>query len=108
MHERAKLEKIKIRRKQHLLQLMFKQKERPFLWKNKRRRRSGAVTRNSLKHQFALKRTKTERYKKSITNEAPQLWNSLPAELQNAQELRLFKYKLKQYLTPINPAEMLQ
>ena len=63
------------------------------------------VTRNSLKHQFALKRIKIERYKKSITNKAPQLWNALPTGLQNAQDLRLFKYQLQKYLKPINPAE---
>ena len=41
MHLLAGLEKLKHRRKQHLLQLMYKQKENPFLWKRKKRRSVG-------------------------------------------------------------------
>ena len=99
VHKEAKLDPLHIRRKQHILQTMFKQVHEPFLWKLKKARKSGVVTRSCKKKQFIIKRIKTEKLKKSVTNKAPRLWNSLPKGLQNATDPNYFKFKLKEHLT---------
>ena len=95
VHRLANLETLECRRTQHILQLMFKQKDNPFLWKWKKVRRSGAMTRSSKKKQFRLKVAKTERYQRSVTNKAPHMWNELPKEVQNIADLRHFKLEIK-------------
>ena len=45
-HKLAKLDKLTHRRKQHVLRLMFSQKDNPFLWKRKAKRTVGVVTRS--------------------------------------------------------------
>ena len=71
VHRLARLEKLADRRKSHLTQIMFKQKENPFLWKRKKRRASGVATRSSQKKQFVTVRAKTEKFMKSVTNSGP-------------------------------------
>ena len=94
-HKLAKLDRLKHRRRQHLLQIMFKQKENPFLWKRKKKRKVGVSTRSGKNKQFVLRCAKSEHYKKSVTYRAPELWNKLPLDLQNATDITQFKHKLK-------------
>ena len=98
VHRLAKLEKLSDRRDLHLTQIMFRQKENPFLWKRKKRRTSGVTTRSGRKKQFVIPRAKTEKFKKSITIKAPTAWNSLPESMQKIQDLRLFKFSLKKHI----------
>ena len=95
VHRLAKLDTLKVRREQHTLQLMFKQRDNPFLWKKKRVRRSGVLTRSAGKKQFILKKHKTERFQRSVTNKAPLLWNKLPKNIQDIRELNLFKQTIR-------------
>ena len=94
-HKLAKLERLNHRRKQHVLQLMFKQKDNPFLWTRKKRRTVGVVTRSGKNKQFTLAKPKSGHYRKSITNKAPEFWNKLPLDVQDATNILHFKYKLK-------------
>ena len=55
VHRLAKLEKLGQRRKEHVLQLMFKQMEQPLSWEKKIRRRSGVNTRSGKKETFCYK-----------------------------------------------------
>ena len=102
VHSMAKLDRLHIRRQQHIMQLMYKQKDHPFLWARKTARRSGVATRSSKKKQFILKKVKTEKLRKSITNKAPHLWNKLPKEIQNLPDIKLFKFRLTQHLKKID------
>ena len=94
-HRLAKVDQLKHRRRQHLLQLMFAQKDNPFLWARKKKRRTGVTTRNGKTKQFVLIHAKSEHFKKSITNKAPELWNKLSRDLRNATDIAMFKHKLK-------------
>ena len=103
-HKLAKLDKLSSRRKQHVLQLMYKQQTNAFLWKKKSKRHLGATTRSAGKNQFVLRRIKTERFKRSVTNKAPQLWNALPYGIQELPDIHLFKRKLRGHVN--NPREV--
>ena len=98
VHAKAKLDTLQDRRKQHIAQLMFKQRDNPTLRERKGRRRLGVATRSSMKKQFKLCRIKTKRLKNSITDKAPRLWNKLPKEVQDIRELGLFKSRFKAYM----------
>ena len=99
VHKLAKIDNLKVRREMQLSQIMFKQKDDPFLWRRKKKRSSGVTTRSALKKLFVITQAKTEKFKKSITNKAPALWNSLPRDIQVAQDLRLFKHLVRKHLT---------
>ena len=103
VHKLAKLDTLSVRRQQHTLQLMFKQKNSPTLWKRKKSRRSGVATRSERKKLFNITRARTEKLKKSITCRAPQLWNSLPKEIQHIKDLRLFNLVVKKHLSIKTP-----
>ena len=105
VHRLAKLETLQVRRDLHTLQLMYKQSAFPFLWKKKRARKCGATTRSSSKKQFILRKFKTEKFKKSVTNAAPHQWNNLPKQLQCLQDLTLFKHQTREYLANCNKDE---
>ena len=98
VHRLARMDKLHLRRKQHIIQLMFCQQSNPFLWDRRIRRRSGISTRSSYKKQFVLKKSRTEKLRNSVTSRAPYLWNELPADLQNTANLKLFKIKLYKHL----------
>ena len=102
VHCKVKSDKLCMRRKQHIIQLKYKQRENPFLWKRKASRRRGARTRYNNKKLFVLKTVKTERLVKSITVQAPSLWNSLPQDLQEIPGQSLFKSSLRKFLTNKN------
>ena len=100
VHKLAKLEKLHVRRKQHMLQLMYKQLENTLLWQRKTSRTSrtsGVATRSSKKKSFVMRKTKTEKYKKSITVTAPNHWNALPQKVQAIKDPHTFKRALKQH-----------
>ena len=103
VHRLAKLEKLEVRREQHALHLMFKQRDNPFLWKRKKQRRAGVSTRSGNKKQFILRKFKTEKFKKCVTNRAPMMWNELPKDIQDLQNLNLFKLHLQKHLPTIEP-----
>ena len=86
VHRLAKLDPLRIRRKKHILQLMHKQQhsQGPKLWNKKRVQREGVRTRNSHRKLFAVKKCRKERYRKSITNKAPYLWNLMPNNIQDS------------------------
>ena len=105
VHKLAQLYTLSARRKQHMLQLMFKQKDSPTLWKQKKNRRSGVTTRSAKKQLFTITRARTEKLKKSITCRAPRLWNCLPREIQHIKNLRLFNMEVKKYLKDGNKLE---
>ena len=94
-HTKAKLDKLSLRRKYQMLQLMFKQRSNPFLWKMKTKRRKGLPTRSTNKLLFTQYRPKTERFRKSITVQAPTHWNSLPEKVQNLENMSIFKHSIR-------------
>ena len=98
VHKLARLDKLKTRRDLQLTQIMFQQNENPSLWRKKKRRASGIMTRSSQKKQFITTRARTEKFIKSITNRAPSLWNALPSAVQNVVDLGLFKNQLRKHL----------
>ena len=98
VHERAKLETLENRRKLHILQLMHKQLGGSFLCKRKKRRKSGVVTRSAKKKLFSTRQVKTEKFKKSITNKAPLLWNARPVEIQNIPDRSTFQRELLKHI----------
>ena len=101
-HSMAKLDKLSLRRKHQILQLMFKQKSNPSLWKRKTKKKQGLATRSANKQLFIQYRPKSEKFKKSITVQAPTLWNSLPENIQNLENIALFKNSLRSVPADIN------
>ena len=95
LHTEAKLLKLKDRRHIHILLHMYQLAQMPDfkLWKS--HQTTGTKTRSSKKKIITTRRPKTEKFKRSITNQGPKLWNSLPANLQKADSYHEFKSQVK-------------
>ena len=89
LHTEAKLELLKVRRKYHMLQHVFKTSQLSGFkgWK----RSSIIKTRSSKRRLMALRKPNTNKYKRSITYKGPKMWNALPTDAQTAPNLWQFK-----------------
>ena len=93
LHRRAKLQKLKNRREQHLLSHMFdivsygRQLRKPRL--------SGVRTRSQNKKMIKLRKPNTEKYKKSLAYMGPQKWNSLPDQYHHLKTRLHFNTRIK-------------
>ena len=96
-HVEAKLLKLGICRKAHMLQFAFRQKSNRKLLI---RKRVGCSTRSSSKTLFKLKKPTTEKYKKSLSYNGFKLWSSLPAGIQSLKESVSFKTRIAMLLSP--------
>ena len=88
LHEEAKLYKLKFRREQHTLNLMFDWALDPGKLKTKRIK--GLATRSSSKKLLRLKKPRTEKFRNCLTYLGPKKWNSLPVNMQLAGAKTLF------------------
>ena len=91
LHILANLKPLKIRRKLHLLQFVFRKKHDKKLLA---RRAAGRVTRSSGKILFNLKKPRTEKYKTCVSYYGFKLWNQLPASIQGIELPQVFKRKI--------------
>ena len=97
LHKEAKLQKLNVRRKVHVLQFVYRKKQDKTLLV---RAPTGRVTRSGKKINFKLRKPNTEKYKSSISYYGFKLWNQLPLALQNIDEAICFKYRVKALLYP--------
>ena len=96
IHFEAKLDKLAIRRKHHILLYMFREiAQGRTKFKNTSKR---ITTRLSKKKNVRTNRPKLEKYKKSLTYVAPKLWNTLPVHLQKTESYPLFNISVLQNL----------
>ena len=102
VHLEANLLKLKDRRKQHILQHMYKISNKKTFqgWKT---RTSGVKTRQGKKKLMQLKRPNTTTFQNSLTYQGPRRWNMLPIEIQNAEDYPTFKQKLVKHLSERPP-----
>ena len=96
-HKLAKLDKLNLRRSEHLLIHMFKLAQNVNMLKKRDHNR--VSTRSSLKKIMTVKRPNTEKFRKSVTYKGKQLWNNLPERLHNISTVQLFKLELHRWLT---------
>ena len=89
LHAEANLLKLKYRREQHQLNLMFDRSQDKSLIK--KHRKEGVTTRSCKKKLLCTRRPKTERFKKSLAYTGPKKWNSLPEGLQQSSSRVEFK-----------------
>ena len=97
LHKEAKLQKLNVRRKVHVLQFVYRKKQDKTLLV---RAPTGRVTHSGKKINFKLRKPNTEKYKSSISYYGFKLWNQLPLALQNIDEAICFKYRVKALLYP--------
>ena len=90
LHKEAKLDKLKVRRKRHILQFLFHKKTNSKLIVRMPR---GRVTRSASKVLFKLKKPNSEKFKVSLHYSG--LWNALPAVLQKLDDPVCFKHRIK-------------
>ena len=92
LHKEAKLQKLKIRRRTHLLLHMFQLSQLQNFkgWKPKSRIR----TRSSYKKSMLLKKPNTVRYQNSIAYIGPKSWNALPIDIQRSDNYYQFKQRV--------------
>ena len=96
-HRLAKLDKLNLRRSEHLLIHMFKLAQNVNMLKKRDSKK--IFTRSSLKKIMSNKRPNTEKYRKSVTYRGKQLWNNLPTRLHDISTLQFFKLELHKWLT---------
>ena len=92
IHKESNLLKLKHRREMHLLQFMFTKKDDPHL--RKARRKSGVVTRASVKLNLIVRKSRTEKYKKCVSYRGTKTWNKLPVTTQTSENKFVFKSKI--------------
>ena len=89
LHTEANLLKLKYRREQHLLNLMF---DRAQTEASLRKPSKSAIkTRSQSKKLLMLKRPRTEKFKKSLAYAGPTKWNLLPEAVQHECSKDTFK-----------------
>ena len=89
LHAEVDLLKLKFRREQHLLSLMYDQAQKGHLLST--RKKNCIVTRSHKKKLFKTKRPRTEKFKKSVAYTGPKMWNDLPAEFHQTETKEEFK-----------------
>ena len=95
LHKEASLNKLKLRRKEHLLLHMY-QISHTGSFKDWKVQSTGAVrTRLSKKKLITIKKPNNEKYKKSISYRGPEAWNKLKGELQKVENYHKFKRQLR-------------
>ena len=99
LHKEAKLQKLKHRRKLHLLQHMYQVAHMPTFsgWK----RRALIRTRSSNKKLLKIKKPNLAKFQNSITYTGPKTWNSLPTEIQKSGNYTHFKHNIKTHYSKI-------
>ena len=97
LHAEAKLSKLKLRRKLHLLLHMHKCSHQPNYknWK----KRALITTRHNSKKLIKIKKPNFTKFKRSITYQGPKQWNTLPKEIQVATDYFSFKTQIINHLT---------
>ena len=110
LHAEAKIEKLKFRRKAHLILHMHQVSHMPGYknWKAKPK----INTRSSKKKLITTKKPSTTKFQSSITYLGPKTWNALPHDIQQIDDYRVFKQKLflllKSKLQPQQPHQQQQ
>ena len=99
LHEEATLQKLKVRRKVHTLQFLFRKKADRKLFARIPRR--GTVTRSAKKINFKIRKPNTEKYKNCVAYYGRKLWNQLPSSKQGIDEGNCFKFRIKTLLFKI-------
>ena len=89
LHREAGLLKLKYRREQHLLSLMYDWSQEES--KLKVKPVNSVVTRSQAKKLLKIKKPYTEKYKKSIAYRGPKKWNKLPANFHETTTKAFFK-----------------
>ena len=92
LHREAKLDKLRLRRKIHILQHMYKLSCMPDFpgWK----RATGIRTRSSKKKLMEIRKPNLTKFQRSLTYVGPKTWSSLPKDIQQADNFWAFKGKL--------------
>ena len=107
LHEDADLLKLKFRREQHMLSLMFDYAASV----NNRKvpNTEGVQTRSHKKKLLKLKKPRTEKYKKSLSYQGPRKWNMLPEDIQLCASKVEFKKLVKGHveLKSLNKTELM-
>ena len=101
LHNEAKLQPLRIRRKQHLLLHMFQLTKLPN-YSGWRARTTTIKTRSSIKKQMKIRKPNLDKFLRSVTYQGPKQWNRLPVGLQKTEDYYLFKKKIITHLKP-NP-----
>ena len=98
LHNEAKLQKLKLRRKTHLLLHMYQISQLPNFkgWKSKPK----INTRSSTKKRMKLSKPNLTKFQNSITYVGPKLWNALPRATQFMKTYAQFKDSVNAHLTP--------
>ena len=89
LHEKAKLLRLKYRREQHLMSFLYDQSKVPALLKLKVE--NMVTTRWSRKPLMKIKKTRTEKFKKSLAYVGPKRWINLPKTCHQGQTKSSFK-----------------
>ena len=96
LHKEAKLDKLRFRRKFHMLQHMHHLSQLPNFsgWK------AAALirTRSSKKKLMKIKKPNLTKFQNSITYRGPRSWNALPEEIQKSENHIHFKMKLEEHM----------
>ena len=93
LHRKAGLQKLKIRREQHLLSHMFDLANSGKYFK--KRKSMGVNTRSQSKKMLKLKKPNTEKYKKSLAYTGPIKWNALPEQYHHLKTRTQFNHRIK-------------
>ena len=107
LHEDADLLKLKFRREQHMLSLMFDYAAS--VNNLKVPNTEGVQTRSHKKKLLKLKKPRTEKYKKSLSYQGPRKWNMLPEDIQLCASKVEFKKLVKGHveLKSLNKTELM-
>ena len=89
VNKEAGLQKLNVRREEHLLNFMYKWSKDPKKLKNNAL--VGVSTRSSKKKLLKIKKPRTEKYKRSFAYCGPIKWNSLPENFHQAGTKEAFK-----------------
>ena len=96
LHKKAKLQKLKIRRRIHLLLHMYQYSQLSNFngWK----KRTGIRARSSHTKTMLLKKQNIGRFKKSVEYQGPKYWNALPKNIQLSDNYYQFKQRVTSHL----------
>ena len=98
LHHEAALSELKVRRKLHTLQFLYRKRlDKKLLV---RRAYNKRITRSSKKLLFKLKKPNTEKFKDSLFYTGYKIWNQLPVSIQLSDDPNVFKYKIKTLFIP--------
>ena len=106
LHNEAKLQPLRIRRKHHLLLHMFQLTKLPN-YSGWRARTTTIKTRSSIKKQMKIRKPNLDKFLRSVTYQGPKQWNRLLVGLQKTEDYYLFKKKIITHLKP-NPNDNIE